>query len=253
MAYTQRELLIMLCIKNKGDWSKIYNDIKDHTEFTEEEEKALTKKSAEITKVYPVFTLIDDKYPEWIKKLMKRPPFALVVEKSDEAPNLLEDIDWSTHPKLLICDSEDMTNYVCSKDPDILAIRWSGADTDNGVCIIAQKDKYINVITEFFETDASKPTDPDVKTTIGARLLDIASINTGACVLTSQEKETGTMDLVARGAPVLRHMSVPGKSGSDCNKYIKENHAQLVDCIEDIQKFFKKLETAPSAPDEVRE
>lgn len=246
MAYTQRELLIMLCIKNKGDWSKTYNDIKDHTEFTEEEEKVLIKKSAEITKDHPVFALIDSEYPEWIKKFMKRPPFALVVEKSDGAPNLL-DIDWSTHPKLLICDSEDMANYVCSKDPDILAIRWSGADTNNGVCIIAQKDKYINVITEFFETDASKPTDPDIKATIGARLSDIASINPAACVLTSQEKETGTMDLVVKRVPVLRHMSVPGKSGSDCNRYIKEKHAQLVDCIEDIQKFFEKLENPDEA------
>lgn len=252
MAYTQRELLIMLCIKNKGDWTKIYNDIKAHTEFTEEEEKALIKKSAEITKDHPVFTLIDSEYPEWIKKLMKRPPFALIVEKTDGSPNLL-DHDWSKYSKFLICDSEEMANYVCSKDPDILAIRWSGADTDNGICIIAQKDKHINVITEFFDIDATKPTDPDIKTTIAARLLDIAAINTSACVLTSQEKETGTMDLVARGAPTHRHISVPGKSGSDCNKYIKENLAQLVDCIEDIQRFFKELGTAPSAPDEVHE
>ena len=66
-----RDIIIFLAIKYEGDWNRIYQAIKEKEHVQEEEvHHALARVRSH------VLTIIDDDYPESLKKIYK-PPFVL--------------------------------------------------------------------------------------------------------------------------------------------------------------------------------
>lgn len=79
---TARDILIVLALKHKGDWNKIFQDIQD---------KADVPDVPSVKDVVSCITLLDPEYPECLKQIRK-PPFVLFY-KGDisllNSPNII--------------------------------------------------------------------------------------------------------------------------------------------------------------------
>jgi DNA processing protein len=71
-----RDIIVFLAIKYNGDWNSIYQAIKNK-EFVDEQ--VVNETIAQASK-FKVITIIDDEYPENLKKMYK-PPFVLFMDK----------------------------------------------------------------------------------------------------------------------------------------------------------------------------
>ena len=75
---TLRERLIALSVMKNGNWSKMYDILKDDIHLkslTEEEIKSSLLKIGKIN----VITILDETYPEGLKEMI-RPPFVLYYQ-----------------------------------------------------------------------------------------------------------------------------------------------------------------------------
>lgn len=72
-----RDILISLYVKNNGDWEKIYEDIRNKNTIEKEEAKKMVNDFT--AKHKKVITLLDDDYPERLKRTFK-PPFVIVKD-----------------------------------------------------------------------------------------------------------------------------------------------------------------------------
>jgi DNA processing protein len=68
---TGREILIYLCIDGKGDWDKVYGDIKRKRDLVPSEVRDVVSKCP-----YPAVTMLDPDYPDCFRRV-DRPPFVL--------------------------------------------------------------------------------------------------------------------------------------------------------------------------------
>jgi DNA processing protein len=77
MAIKGKDVLVYLAVKYNGDWNAIYKAIKDK-ELVDEHNIMSTVREA--YEKYTVTTIIDDRYPNSLKKIYK-PPFVLFSDK----------------------------------------------------------------------------------------------------------------------------------------------------------------------------
>lgn len=89
MEKTGRLILLALALRHDNDWQKIYDDVRNHTEISDDE--FLLAENCDLKYV----TLLDEEYPCRIKG-MTRPPFIIFYEgdiaqlkKIDKKPNKL--------------------------------------------------------------------------------------------------------------------------------------------------------------------
>lgn len=81
MAMKGRDILIFLAVKYNGAWNKIYEAIKNK-ELVDEQQ---VFEAVESTKKFNTITIIDDDYPEALKKIYK-PPFVIFTNKKRTTP-----------------------------------------------------------------------------------------------------------------------------------------------------------------------
>jgi DNA processing protein len=72
-----RDIIVYLAIKYNGDWNKIYEAIKAKELV---DEPTVVSTIAEAVNKYKILTIIDNDYPESMKKIYK-PPFVLFMDK----------------------------------------------------------------------------------------------------------------------------------------------------------------------------
>jgi DNA processing protein len=111
MAIRGRDIIVYLAIKYNGDWNKIYEAIKNKELV---DEPTIVETILKATNSYNILTIIDNNYPDSMKKIYK-PPFVLFLDK--EPKNTL---DRKSNMLGLINGSKDLNHEEIAKTSTLL-------------------------------------------------------------------------------------------------------------------------------------
>ena len=225
------EILAGLYVKNNGNWTDIYNDIKDKTVPPE-----LT--GYDDIHFYSIIGGEDGKdYPELLRKISK-PPFVIPIKeyKKDAFKTLLKAL---ADPKMTIIGigyhDEDLLKMLQKKYPVILMPVEPDKDDKrfSGATAIYYKDEIIASIL-------NKEKDDNMYACLLANYGFVSDRfrkfkYTDAQAL--RENATYARINSAPGLENYQFFAVPGPSGSASNYAIKQGWAKLVDNVDDI-KFY---------------
>lgn len=226
MRYSAKKTLLALVIKNKGDWNKCYQDIKDKVKMSEEEIEHYCSLNHD-----NFITILDNEYPEALKQSYK-PPFVLFYKG---------DIDLLKQPKRLLIISngvssiedkegaieilkkcEGYSTYLLGKDEYFNSLLLSKASTRNFVrvldCALSEnqedtysyKGQYLEITQ--VPSNVKKNYDTDINISAG--------LCTSAFALSLEKKGDMQLTIVTTSNKPIGVMPMSVKTQNGNNKYI---------------------------------
>lgn len=215
----QRNILIYLYLKNKGDWTKIYSDVVGKTPVTDAEvSEAITKEEAMGNKF---LTLVDENYPERLKRA-SQPPF--VIKYSEKKKGIML-------KTLKLADKGDIALTGVEYSPEIISL-------------LQEHPLYLatTIGLTLPETDGTEK--PCVRIQQGKNILgaiichsQLEALNFLGQVCNQLLAVTAEPEFkIALNRALINNVDVfacPGNSGCECNKLIKGG-ASLCDTWEDL-------------------